>query len=170
MAQHLCERRPLGLVVDWHRRGQPWASEQWTVTDVLHGTPLVEPWAVLAEGPGWCRYFAGSIMLDLFVGATAEYRRNLTSSRPALYVILRRVSAAPGIAVHGITVDAGEVEVHADSGNDLIEAAPLPPFLADWVQAFVDRHHVERLAYRRQRDRADLDALGSRSRSREAQR
>ena len=167
MARPVHERRPLGLVVDWRRLERPWASERWTVIDALPELPLVEPWTVLGESPGWRRYYAGAVVLELLAGAAAEYHRNLTSSRPALYVILRRDSAAPGITVHGVTVDAGEVEVHADSGNDLIEALPLPVFLADWLQGFVDRYHVERPLYRRQRDRADLDALGSRSHLRE---
>ncbi len=86
----------------------------------------------------------------------------MTGSRPAVYVILRRDPGGGGErpwALHGATVDPGEIEAHADSGDDLIEAVPLPPAVAAWMRDFVARHHVERPLYKRRRDRADPEAL-----------
>jgi hypothetical protein len=163
MPQHLVERMTLGLIVEWRRLTGLWAGERWTAAGVLAGPPAVEPWAILAEAPGWRRYYAGTATVELFAGNTAGYRDNLASSRPALYAILRRQRRAPGISIHALTVDPGEIEVHADAGDDLIEAVPMPEFLAAWIEGFVARHHVERPVYRRQRDRPDLEALGRRA-------
>jgi hypothetical protein len=164
MTRRAVERAALGVVVDRHWNENVWAGERWSVADVVGGPAEVAAWTALAEGPGWRRYYAGPLILELFIGAAAEYRRNLTSSRPALYVILRRDRSEPGVTLLGATVDPGEIEVHADSGDDLIDALPLPRYLAAWLWDFVDRHYVERPLYRRQRDRVDPDALGRRTR------
>ena len=164
MTARVVERTTLGVVLDRHHDGQGWSGPRWSVVDVLPGRVDVPAWTSIAEQTGWRRYYAGPVILELFAGAAAEYWRNLASSRPALYVILRRDRAEPGVRLLGATVDPGEVEVHANSGDDLIEALPLPPFLAAWLWSFVDRHYVERPLHRRQRDRADLDVLGQRAR------
>ena len=162
-SQQSVERMTLGVIAEWRRLDLPWASERWTVAGVLPGLPNLAAWSVLDGSEGWRRYYAGPATVELFAGETAGYRRNLLEHRPALYVILRRDRRPPGVAVHGATVDPGEVEVHADAGDDIIEALPLPDFLRAWVEGFVARHHVDRPVWRRQRDRADLEALGRRA-------
>jgi hypothetical protein len=159
MASVPAERMTVGIVLEHRRLASPWAADSWRVVDALPGCPTAPPWTVLAEGDGWRRYYAGPVDLELFRGETASYRDNLASSRPALYVVLRRSTGESGIAVREATVDPGEIEAHADAGDDLIEALPLPAPIAAWVQAFVARHHVERAFYKRRRDRADTESL-----------
>jgi Protein of unknown function (DUF3305) len=159
MASAVAERITVGIVLEHRRLANPWAADRWRVVDALPGCPAVQPWTVLAEGDGWRRYYAGPVELELFRGETASYRDNLASSRPALYVVLRRTREGPGIAVREATVDPGEIEAHSDAGDDLIEALPLPAPIAAWVEDFVARHHVERAFYKRRRDRADTEAL-----------
>jgi hypothetical protein len=132
---------------------------------LLPGQPLTPPWTLLAEGSGWQRLYAGALTIELVPAATEAYRNNLASSRPAAYVILRR--AGEGMALLAATVDPGEVEAHADAGDDLIEAVSLPSWIAAWIEGFVARHHVERPFYKRQRDRAELDGLGRRPHGRD---
>jgi hypothetical protein len=153
------ERMTVGIVLEHRRIDHPWQADRWRLVDVLPGKPVAEPWTVLAEGDGWRRCYAGAVELELFRGETASYRDNLASSRPALYVVLRRSTGESGIAVREATVDPGEIEAHADAGDDLIEALPLPAPIAAWVRAFVARHHVERAFYKRRRDRADTESL-----------
>lgn len=149
----------VGIVVEHRRLGGLWQPDRWNVIEALPGRPTAAPWTLLAEGPGFRRYYAGAVELELFPGETEGYRDNLTSSRPAIWVILRRSGGGSGVAILTATVDAGEIEAHSDSGDDLVEAVPLPAAVAAWMRDFVDRHHVERPFYKRQRDRADLEAL-----------
>jgi hypothetical protein len=158
------ERMTVGIVLEHRRIDHPWQADRWRLVDVLPGQPVAEPWTVLAEGDGWRRCYAGAVELALFRGETASYRDNLASSRPAIYVVLRRTQDGPGIAVREATVDPGEIEAHSDAGDDLIEALPLPPPIAAWMEGFVARHHVERPFHKRRRDRADPEALAQRRR------
>jgi hypothetical protein len=158
------ERMTVGIVLEHRRIDHPWQADRWKVVDVLPGQPAAEPWTVLAEGDGWRRCYAGAVELELFRGETASYRDNLASSRPAVYVVLRRAQDGVGVAVREATVDPGEIEAHSDAGDDIIEAFPLPASIAAWIEDFVARHHVERPFYKRRRDRADLEALAQRRR------
>jgi hypothetical protein len=162
------ERMSVAVVVERRRTGHRWQPVAWSVVGVLPGEPAAaEPWTPLARGEGWERYYAGTAELGLFRGETSAYRSNLAGARPAVYVILRRDPEAGDdrpFALHGATVDPGEIESHADSGDDLIEAVPLPPAVAAWMRDFVARHHVEQPFHKRRRDRADPEALAPRRR------
>ncbi|HYD29580.1 MAG TPA: DUF3305 domain-containing protein [Azospirillaceae bacterium] len=153
------ERMPVGVVVERRRLANPWQAQDWRVLAVLPGRPQVEPWTVVAEGEGWVRYFTGVVELELFAGETAAYKDNLESRQPSVYIVLRRGGGEPGVRLVEATVDPGEVDAHADSGDDLIEAVAMPAAVAGWMRDFVARHHVERAFYKRQRDRADPEAL-----------
>lgn len=153
------ERLSVGIVVERRSGVGPWRPEQWRVVDVLIGAPAAQPGTFLGKGEGGELYYAGAADIELFPGEASAYRNNLTGSRPAIYVVLRHQDAAPGVMVHVATVDPGEIEAHADAGDDLIEAFPLPAAVAAWMEGFVERHHVERPFHKRQRDRANLEAL-----------
>jgi hypothetical protein len=160
MASAAAERMTVGIVLEHRRIDHPWQADRWRLVDVLPGKPVAEPGTVLAEGDGWRRCYAGAVELELFRGETASYRDNLASSRPAIYVVLRR--SQDGVAVREATVDPGEIEAHSDAGDDMIEAFPLPASIAAWMEDFVARHHVERPFHKRRRDRADPEALAKR--------
>lgn len=157
----IVERLPVWVTVDRRRSDNPWQAERWVPVAVKIGAPQVEPWTVLAEGPGWTRYYAGSFQLALFRSDTANYKFNLEGAAPAVHVVLRPGGPA-GMTLLAVTVDPGEIDSHADSGSDLIEALPLPAELADWMRTFVVRHHQDKPRYKRRRDRADPEALARR--------
>lgn len=158
----------LGVVIEHRRIDLPWAPpDRWTVVELLPGRPAAEPWTLLAEAEGGRRYYyAGAVELELFRGETDGYRDNLGSGRPAVFIILRPEGGGR-VALHGATVDPGEIEAHSDAGDDQIEAVPMPPEVMAWVEAFVARNHVERPFYKRQRDRADPEALARRRSTRD---
>jgi hypothetical protein len=153
------ERMAVGVVVEHRRIDHPWQSHRWQVTDVLPGVPMAEPWTVLARTEDVTRYLAGVAMLELFPGESENYRYNLDSAEPAIYVVLRTSGEAPGMRLLGATVDPGEAHAHADTGDDLVEALPLPAPIRDWLAAFVEAHPVRRTHGKRRRDRADPEAL-----------
>jgi hypothetical protein len=156
-------RLRVGVVLERRALANPWATESWRVVEVLPGVAAPMPWTVMSEGEGRQRVYAGDLELELFRSDTEGYRDNLASARPTLWVVLRR-GGTHGIALHAATVDPREVEAHSDAGDDLIEPVPLPTTVMAWMQAFIERHHVERPFWKRKRDRADPEALARRRR------
>lgn len=164
------ERREVGVVVEWQAVDNPWADHRWRVMEVLPGAAGAPPWTVLAEDPARRRYFAGNAELLLFPLETDALKANVEGPAPSVYVFLRGTDAAPGMALLGATVDAGEAGAHADTGSDIVEAVPMPEPVLAWVADFVARHHVERAQFKRKRERwADGGARPARRDGWEAQ-
>ena len=151
------ERREVGVIAEWQAVESAWADHRWRVTGLLPGAAAAAPWTLLGETPALRRYFAGNAELLLFPLETDTLKHNIDGPQPAVYVFLRTTEAAPGMALLGATVCAGEAQAHADTGADLVEAVPMPPDIAAWVAEFVERHHVDRPAYRRRRDRSERE-------------
>ncbi|WP_207459522.1 DUF3305 domain-containing protein [Azospirillum sp. SYSU D00513] len=156
------ERMSVGVLVERRRIDSLWQPERWQAVTVLPDALPLPPWTILEEGDGWTRYYAGAVELELFRTETDNYKHNLESTRPSVYVILRRGGEGPGVTLLEATVDPGEIDAHSDAGDDLIDALPLPAPIAAWMRDFLARHHVERPFHKRQRDRADTEALGRR--------
>jgi hypothetical protein len=52
-------------------------------------------------------------------------------------------------------------------GEDLVETAPMPEGLVAWVQAFVERHHVDQPFVKRKRKRVKGEERGGDGRANE---
>ena len=153
MSNH--ERREVGVIAEWQAVESAWCDHRWRVTELLPGAAAAAPWTLLDATPSIRRYFAGNAELLLYPLETDTLKHNIEGPQPAVYVFLRTTGAAPGMTLLGATVCAGEAQAHVDTGSDLVEAVPMPPGIAEWVAGFVERHHVERPAFRRQRDRSE---------------
>lgn len=119
---------------------------------------------MLREEAGRTLFLAGRAEVALHPTDTDNYIHNLEQDPPRVWVLLRPVATAPGYALQAVTVDAGEAQLYAESGTDLLEALPMPPRLRLLVERFVAEHHKQREFHKRKRDRADTEALGRRSR------
>lgn len=153
MSRH--ETREIGVIAERQEVDSPWCDHRWRVTGLLPGAPAVPPWTLLGAEPGVRRYFAGNAVLELYPLETDTLRHNIEGPQPAVYVFLRATDAAPGVSLLGATVCAGEAQAHVDTGSDLVESLPMPGDLHAWITDFVARHHVERPAYKRKRDRSE---------------
>lgn len=153
---------PVGVLVERRPSTTPWAEWSWQATDVLEMAPELPPWTVLRQAPGRTLFLAGSAEVALYPSDTANYRDNLAAAAPLVWVVLRPGGSRHGLVLHAVTVDGGEAEAMADAGQDLMDALPLPPFLASAMAAYVAEHHVERAFFKRRRDRADSDMRGFR--------
>ncbi|MFC7475460.1 DUF3305 domain-containing protein [Dankookia sp. GCM10030260] len=152
-------RIPVAVLVERRPGVTQWAEWSWRPVEVLEDAPDLPPWTVLRETAGRTLFLAGRAEVEMHPTDTTNYRDNLTSAAPSAWVVLRATDAAPGLALHLVTVDAGEAHIYADAGNDLLEAVPMPPGLRAAAEAFVAEHHVERIFRKRRRDRADPEAL-----------
>ncbi|MGG5818341.1 DUF3305 domain-containing protein [Falsiroseomonas sp. HW251] len=160
-------RIPVAVIAERRPGTTKWSDEVWRVVEVLEAALPVEPWTRLREEAGRTLFFAGESEVMLHPTDTSNYKHNLEAAQPLVWVVLRHAGTAAGIALHTVTVDPGEAHLHADAGNDLLEALPMPPGLREATADFVARHHVERAFHKRKRDRADPEALARRTRDEE---
>lgn len=149
------EAREFGVIAERQEVSSPWCDHRWRVVGLLPGAAAAAPWTLLGTEPGVRRYFAGNAALLLYPLETDTLRHNIEGPQPAVYVFLRATEAAPGVALLGATVCAGEAQAHVDTGSDLVEAVPMPQAIHAWIADYVALHHVERPAYKRQRDQSE---------------
>ena len=155
---------PVSVLVERRPGVTPWAEFAWRAIEVLDDAPELAPWTVLREEPGRTVFFAGSATVALYPTDTDNYRHNLASAQPLVWVLLRPAETPVGFTLQTVTVDPGEAHLYADVGQDLLESLALPPRLHAVLQDFTARHHRERGFWKRKRDQADPEALAHRSR------
>jgi hypothetical protein len=153
---------PVGVVVERRNAQSQWIDFVWKPAAVLAGLPEAAPWTVLATDEGGATFYAGAAEIDLYRTETANYRNNLASGAPVLWVALRATGVEPPYDIVAVTADPAEGESLTEAGNDLVDVVPMPAPLREVIEAFVAEHHVERPFYKRKRDRADPEALARR--------
>jgi len=158
---------PVGVVVERRKAQSPWIEHVWRPVGVLAGVPEAAPWTALAVEDERATFYAGAATIELFRSETANYRDNLSTGAPALWIALRPTGVEPPYEILAVTADPSEGEALTEAGADLIEPVAMPAAIRDAVAAFVAEHHVERAFFKRRRDRADPEALARRSRIRE---
>jgi hypothetical protein len=117
---------------------------------------------VLNETADVTTFYAGGSEVELYQSDTTQYRDNLASGSPSLWVALRATGGDPPYAVFRVTADTAEGEALTEAGNDIVETVPMPDAIYDEVALFVSQHHVERVFFKRKRTRVDPEALGRR--------
>lgn len=150
---------PVGVVV----RKQPgvtrWAKWVWRVVGVLPGAGPAE-WRELRREGDAVDYHAGTCLMEVHRSDTEAYLVALSNAPPCVYVILRP-NEEPGteheVEVFKVTASAFEAQDYLDSGEETVEAVPMPPSLIGWLSDFVGRHHKEEKFVKRRRDRVDTE-------------
>ncbi|HML13363.1 MAG TPA: DUF3305 domain-containing protein [Xanthobacteraceae bacterium] len=155
-------RIAVGVVVERRAATSPWIEHVWRSVGVLAGVPEAAPWTPLPGPSGADTFYAGGAEVELYRSETTNYRHNLASEQPSLWVVLRPTGADPPFAVVRVTADPAEGEAFTETGTDLVDAVPMPPPVVQAVAAFVAEHHVEHTFEKRKRGRADPEALGRR--------
>jgi hypothetical protein len=155
-------RIAVGVVVERRKATNPWIDWIWQPVSVLPGRPDAAPWTVLSEDGERTTFYAGSAEIALYRTETAQYRDNLASGAPSLWIALRPTGVEPAYDIVAVTADPAEGESFTQAGDDLVEAVAMPASVQEAVAAFVAEHHVERPFVKRKRDRADPQALARR--------
>lgn len=144
---------PVGVVI----RKQPgvtrWARWVWRVVGVLPGAPPAE-WRELRREGEAVEYHAATVSLEVHRTETEGYKVALSNEPPCLYVILRPALEAGSpepLEVFAVTASAYDAELYLESGEEIVEAVPMPPSLIAWLSDFVARHHKEREFVKRKR-------------------
>ncbi len=139
------DRVTVGIVLERHDSTHPWQDHVWSAPAVIPGGGPAGGWRVLDTGPGWTRYYAGCLDLQLFRRETEGYRQNLSCDPPTVYVVLRPSESGGGYEVEPFLITACpfEAQDYMDSGEEMVETVPMPAEMTAWIQAFIDRHHVD---------------------------
>jgi hypothetical protein len=155
-------RIPVGVFVERRKAKSPWLDFLWRPLFVLSGSPSAAPWTPINSEGEATTFYAGEALIELYRTETANYRDNLASGSPTLWVILRPTGAEPAFVLLSVTADPAEGEALTGAGNDLVETVPMPAIVRESVEAFIAEHHVERSHFKRQRDRSDPPTLSRR--------
>lgn len=160
------ETWPVSVIVERRPLNSVWQRFAWRPSAVLPARVQMPPWTLIGRAGHIEHYFAGIADLTLFGKETQVYKDNIEAPEPAVYVVLRKDDGPLGIDLLLATVDPAEAQAHAEAGDDILEALPMPPDIHAWVSAFVAGHHVERGVWKRRRDRVDPEALAASPRRR----
>lgn len=150
----------VGVVVERRKAISAWVDFLWRPVSVFVGSPSAAPWTPLAAEAETTLFFAGEAVIELHRTETINYRDNLASGAPALWVALQPVASERPYEILAVTVDPAEGEALTDAGNNLVEAVPMPPEIAGVVVRFIAEHHVERPFLKRQRRPAEPTLAG----------
>jgi hypothetical protein len=149
----------VGVVVERRKATSQWIDFLWRPVAVLPGAPEAKPWTILREDKKTTTFYAGPALIELHRTETTNYRDNLASGSPGLWVVLRQTESEPPYKVFTVTADPAEGEAMTEAGSDLVEPVAMPASICAEIAAFVAEHHVEREFIKRKRDRADPEAL-----------
>ena len=147
----------VGVIAERRRIDHPWADHSWRPVALVPGLGDAAGAALPRQtesGEGWTRFLIGSLPVILHRKETEAYLQNLSAVQPAIYVVLEAGGAGAAPRPKLATASPFEAQDYLDSGEDMIEALPIPEALGDWIAAFVDAHH-ETQAFKK-RKRQDL--------------
>ena len=146
------EQMIVGLVLERRELGGAWGGMAWRPVTIFADAPDVAPWTSLGGSKSAARFYAGAFPISLYSTDTTNYRDNLSSGAPKLWVVLRPEGAEPPVSVLMITADPAEGEGNTEAGNNVVETIEMPSEIAGAIAAFIDAHHVERPIIKRRRD------------------
>jgi hypothetical protein len=153
----------VGVVVERRKARSPWLDFLWRPVSVLVGTPSAAPWTRIGDEGDATAFYAGEAAIELHRTETTNYRQNLSSGMPALWIVLRPIAAnstSPAFDILTVTADPSEGEALTDAGNDLVASVPMPAAIIETIDGFIAEHHVERPFNKRQRERGEPQTLG----------
>jgi Protein of unknown function (DUF3305) len=146
------EQISVGLVVERRILIGEWGGVAWRPITIFAEAPEVAPWTPLGGNEAAARFYAGAFPVHLYSTDTANYRDNLSSGAPKLWVVMRAEGSEPPIQIMLVTADPAEGEGSTEAGNNIVETIDMPVEIAGVVAAFIAAHHVERPIIKRKRD------------------
>jgi len=150
---------PLGVVVRRTPGVTRWVRHAWKPVAVLPDAPPAD-WRLLREDGEAREYHDATVTLELHRAEAEAYQVSLAMTPASVYVVLRASDSreAPHeVQVHSVTASACKAQDYLDSGEEIVEAVPMPEGLEAWVRDFVDRHYEETTFVKRRRDRKRVD-------------
>jgi hypothetical protein len=148
-------RITVGVVVERRKARSMWVDFLWRPVSVFVGNPSAAPWTPLDAESDTALFYAGQAVIELHRTETTNYRDNLESGAPALWVALQPAASQQPYDILAVTADPAEGEAFTDAGSYLVEAVPMPPEVVEAIVQFLAEHHVERPFVKRRRQPAE---------------
>jgi len=155
-------RIPVGVVVERRKANSPWADLLWRPVAVLAGLPDTAAWTPLAHDGDTVTYYAGASKIELHRSEADNYRRNLATEAPSIWVALQATGGEPPYEIAAVTADPAEGEGLTEPGQAIVEAVVMPEPVRAAVAAFLTQCPVGETFVKRERDRADPEAMARR--------
>lgn len=153
----------IGVIVERRKPVSPWSGDVlWAPFAVLAGSPAAQPWTPLSGEGEAARFYAGAAEIELYRTEVDHYRRNLASGSPSVWVALEITGSEPPCRIAAVTADPAEGEGFTEAGQAIVEAVAMPEALCDALAAFVAAYPAPPAFTKRERDRADPEALARR--------
>lgn len=152
----------VGVVLERHPAASQWVDYTWRVSAVMAGEPAADAWTPLGKQGDVTTFYAGAAQVVLHPSDTGNYRDNLATGTPGLWVVMAPTGGDPPYQIIAVTADPSEGEAFTETATNQVEQVPMPDSIRDWVAAYVAEHHVERPFFKRKRDIANPDAMSSR--------
>ena len=150
---------PLGIVIRRSPGVTRWARWTWKAVAVLPGAGPAN-WAELRRDGETVEFHAGTVPLTLYSSDSEAYLTALASSPASVYAVMEEDPGQdPGLALLRVTASPYEAQDHLDSGEEIVEAIPMPEGLAAWITRFCEIHHREEVFVKRQRDKRRIDLV-----------
>ena len=146
-------RIDVAVQVERREAANRWAEASFVPVGVSPGRLERPDWTPLVSAERATRFHATNAQIVLHRKDTEGLIETVREEAPVLFVVLRPCDGAPGVAVHLVTASTHEAQDHTDAGEDMVERVPMPPEIAELIEAFVAAHHVDEPFYKRKRKR-----------------
>lgn len=153
-------RIPVGVLVERRAVASPWVDVAWRPVAVLAGVPDAAPWTPVSGGAKAVVYYAGAAEIELHRSEVDNYRRNLESEVPGLWVALHATGREPPYTIAVVTADPAEGEALTEPGQAIVETVAMPDAVREAVAAFVAAHPGTTIFVKRTLDESEFAALG----------
>lgn len=148
---------PVGIVVRRVPGVTRWARYAWRAVAALPGAGPAD-WRELRREGDAVEYHAATPVIELFGTDTEAYLHGLGAKEPSIYVVMRNTGDnTQPYEVLLATASPYEAQDYDEGGEEIVEKIPMPAAVRQWVEDFVDTHHVEEAFKKRRRDRVDLE-------------
>jgi len=157
------EKMSLGVLVERKKIDHPWQEYAWNVYGVLPGARDDADWEKVSEDKAQAIYLAKTMSVELYQRETEGYKNSLESGNPSLFVVLRQGEDENDHDVEPFLITACPYEAadYLESGEEIVEAVPMPMGVRVWVENFVKEHHVEE-KFKKRKLRRQEDGLSRR--------
>ncbi len=143
-------RRPcmdVAVVMRRERIDNVWQPWRWVLADVVpHEDGFGKPPRLLLKDEREERWLHPGFKVELFFGDAEGYYLNVTTPQPCFWVVWRMEEEA-ALADEPIAVPQIVTLSYHDAGRwldaqETVEQVPAPLDVVQWMQHFVDQHHV----------------------------
>ena len=107
----------VGVIVERAKAASQWIDYIWRPTTVLAGQPDTPPWTILTDDGERATFYAGPATVELHRTETANYRDNLATGSPSLWVVLSETGAEPPYALYLVTAEPAAVMPSPSAGS-----------------------------------------------------